>query len=97
MLKFYDLVGNEITLIKFGRIRLGDSKDITLKVKNTEESLLVDLKFTSNNPEVIILTAPTGLGKLEEVILQLRCTPKTTLVEGISCKIDWSADEVWGE
>jgi len=99
MIRFYDKdLLREIGFVDFGNVRMGESSNVTLVYKNDSNALLVDIKFVLNNPEVSIVGSyKKSLRSKEKSELALRWTPKVKMERGLSCRIDYTADEIWGE
>lgn len=96
MLKFYDSENKELSGIDFARVRLGETAQKSILVKNEGKFLLIDLNFSVNNPEVLILNYPRNLQPGSVGRLELKWEPKVNSEFGLKCNLDWSGDELRG-
>jgi len=98
MLKFYDKQsGKEIDSVRFGIVRVGESKIVDLTVENTGNSTLLDMKFLFDNPEVEVVKAPVRLNKKESGLLSVKWLPRLKPDRGLQCSLKFTADELFGE
>jgi len=100
MIRFYDKETHlEINSLgkSFGIVRVGESKKIILDVKNDSKAILLDIKFSSDNSEIKILKAPIELKAGEEKDLVVEWIPILKKEIGLRCKLNYTADELWGD
>ena len=97
MIKFYDLKGNEIINLNFGRVRIGETSTLSIMAKNVGKFPLIDITFTVNSPDVEIIGMPRNLRIEEQQQISLKWISKVNNEFGLRCELSWSADELRGE
>lgn len=82
--------------LDLGRVDAGETKRFTFWLKNDSKSLLENLAFEVDHPEVAIIKAPKNMtySAVEELIIEW--SPSVTLEEGLKTNIKVTGRRIIG-
>lgn len=99
-MKLLTTIGNEVTELNLGRVKVGQSKEYEFTLFNENDSVLEDIqvKFDAvrDSKEIEVLKIPDFLGAKEKAIFKFRWTPTLEIKKGLRTKVIFNAVEVFG-
>lgn len=99
-MKLLTSVGNEITELDLGRVKVGESKEFNFFLFNEHNSHLeeIAIKFEAvkDSDTIEILKIPEVLGPKAKGTVKIRWTPTLEIQEGLKTKVIVTALEIWG-
>ena len=87
---------NEITVLDFGTLDAGDTKQFTFYIQNDSFAYIRELEFNIEHNELEILKAPEELlaNTVGELVIEWKAD--VTLREGLRAQLHIKGKELWG-
>jgi hypothetical protein len=94
-MKLFNDQKQEITILDFGNLPAGESKDYIFYVENDSKADLIELIFSVDNQELKINEAPIEILAEQTEKLIINWSPSITLKQGLKANLFIKGKELW--